>query len=335
MLVSTVVLPESFSASHFSDPTYPLNMEVFLRGIGTNGLILVDSENTLYQQICDKVEPLANIAKGKTTHALFEELLKKHRQKIIRFVQTECSFKSNRQLPELASCVAIKCKADSLVTDPASLAQLKAATGGSVQVIPITDYIGSSIEADRRRCVENLSSLDGMVAGEFDELIVKATRFSHWLRFYDKQIGKGTSLSRFRRGIEKIVRLWVDAAYFPKGQLSIELYTVVDDSQHKEFDPPVAYHRVKGDLVDPLQHQFGIPIKLSVKRDPDSKCHPRHLQTQSLAIMFEKGFDILEDNGSLCRSFMTAGGDFITHLQEFRKLSEYVPPQTTGAAGRP
>lgn len=333
MLVSTVVLPESFSAKHFADPTYHLNMEVLLRGIDTNGLVLVDAEETLYQQMCDHVEPLANLGKGKATHALFEELLKKRRQKVVRFVKTDCSFSPGRQPSDVAVCVATRCKVDALLTDLTNQAQLVSATDGFVPVIPITEYISSKVEAGRRRCVESLPSLDRMATGEFDRHIIGATRFSRWLRFYDKQIGKGTGLSRFRQGMERILQVWVDAAHFPKNQLSIELYTVCDESQHKQFEPPVAYNRVKGDLVEPLQQQFGIPIKLSVKRDPDGKCHPRHLQTQSLAIMFEKGFDILDDNGALCRSFITTGGDFTAHLQEFRQLPEYLPPRST-APGR-
>lgn len=329
MLVSTVVLPESFSARNFADPTYHLNMEVFLRGIDTNGLILVDAEERLYEQMCDLVAPLANIGKGKVTHALFEELLKKRRQKIVRFVKTGCSFNPNIKPSEVASCVAAQCKADSLLSDPENIAQLKGATVSSVQVIPITEYSSSSVETERSRCVESLPSMDQMASGEFDKLIVGATRFSRWVRFYDKQIGKGNNLSRFRRGMEKILQAWTGAAHFPKDQLSIDLYTVIDESQHKKYEPPVAYYRVKGDLVDPLQQQFGIPIKLFVKRDPDSKCHSRHLQSQSLAIMFDKGFDILEDNNTLCRSFMTLGGNFTDHLQEFRKLPEYLPPNNT------
>lgn len=328
MLMTTVVLPESFSAGNFADPTYHLNMEVLLRGIDTNGLLLVDAEERLYQQMCDHVEPLANHGKGKNTHALFEELLKKRRQKIVRFVKTDCSFNPNRQLADVAVSVATTCKVDSLITDSATHSQIASATGGAVRVLPVTEYIGSSIEAERRRYVETLPSLDQMAAGQFDKLIVSATRFSRWMRFYDKQIGKGTSLSRFRRGMERILKLWVYSAHFPRNQLSVELFTVVDESQYKQLEPSVAYHRVKGDLVDALHQQFGIPIRLSVKRDPDSQCHPRHLQTQSLAIMFEKGFDILEDDGTLCRSFMTVGGDFVGHLQEFRQLQEYVPPRT-------
>lgn len=325
MLVSTVVLPESFSANHFADPTYHLNMEVLLRGIDTNGLILVDADEKLYRQMCDHVESLVNVGKGKTTHALFEEILKKRRQKVVRFVKTECTYNPNLEPADVTAWVATRCKPDSLLTDLTNHTKMVSATGGSVPVILITDYISSTVEAERRRYVESLPSLDQMAPGEFDKLIVSATRFSRWLRFYDKQIGKGISLSRFRKGMTRILQLWVNASHFPKGELSIDLYTVIDESQNKQLDPSAAYYRVKGDLVEPLQEQFGIPIKLLIKRDPDSKCHPRHLQTQSLAVMFEKGFDILEDNGTLCRTFMTAGGDFAGHLQEFRQLPEYLP----------
>lgn len=77
MLMSAVVLPEAFAKSHFEDPTYHLNTEILLRGIDANGLILVDAKGRLYKQLCDNVEQLAGTKKGKTTHALFEELLKK------------------------------------------------------------------------------------------------------------------------------------------------------------------------------------------------------------------------------------------------------------------
>ena len=89
MLMSAVVLPEAFAKRHFDDPAYHLNTEVLLRGIDDNGLILVDASGRLYNQLCDNVEQLASTKKGKTTHTLFEELLKKKKQKIVRFVSTQ------------------------------------------------------------------------------------------------------------------------------------------------------------------------------------------------------------------------------------------------------
>jgi hypothetical protein len=326
MLISAVILPESLSADRFVDPSYHLNTETLLRGIDANGIILVDANERIYNKICDNVESLATTKKGKTTHALFEELLKKKRQKIVRFLATNCSFHPGISPEDACADIAVQCKADSLITDPDHHHRLASKSGSSVQVIPMTEYISSDVEVGRRRFYESLPSLDRMAPGEFDRLIVGATRFSRWLRFYDKQIGKGTGLSRFRRGIEKILRLWVDNAYFPKEQLSVEVFTVVDDSAYKIYDPSVAYHRVKGDLIEALANQFGLPFKFHFKRDENSICHPRYLQTQSLAVLFEKGFDFVEDDDSLCRTFIKPDAGCAPHLQDYRKLDEYNPP---------
>ena len=88
MLMATTVVPGVFSPGRFADPAYHLNLEVFLRGIDSNGVVLVDADGCLYHKLCDAVEPLAGIGKGKTSHALFEELLKKRRQKVVCFVKT-------------------------------------------------------------------------------------------------------------------------------------------------------------------------------------------------------------------------------------------------------
>jgi len=326
MLLSTVVLPKLFEADHFDNPIHHLNMEALLRGVDANGLILVDAEECLYNQICDNVELLNDHPKGQITKALFEELLKKNRQKIIRIVKTVCTFNLNRKLSDIAARVAITCKADSLLTDPDTRLQLAAANDGSVQVIPITEYTNSEVEAERKKR-EKPPGLAQMTAVQFDKLIAGATKYSRWLRFFDKQIGKGTGVSRFRQGMERIVQVWINAAHFPKSELSIEVYTVVDESYRRAMDPPVAYHEVKTKLVDLLQRQFDIPVKLSVKRDDKNKklCHDRFLQTQSLSIMFSKGFDIIENSGAFSHTFMNVG-DYTYHLDLYRKLPEYLPP---------
>jgi hypothetical protein len=325
MLMAATVVPGVFSPGRFADPAYHLNLEVFLRGIDSNGVVLVDAEERLYEKLCDAVEPLAGIGKGKTSHTLFEELLKKRRQKVVRFVKTICSFDESRPDDDVAASLAQQCKADALIVESPESAASAVALAGSTTVIPLAQYIESGVETERRRCCEALPSLDQMAAGEFDRVIVNVTRFSKWLRFYDKQIGKGTGLSRFRRGLARMLQLWIDSAHFPKADLSVELFTVVDESQYRQLEPSVAYHRVKGDLVDALQQDFGIPIKVSFKRDNDSICHARHLQTQSIAVLFERGFDFVGDNGSLSRAFIKVDGACVSHLQEYRRLPEYLP----------
>ena len=233
----------------------------------------------------------------------------------------------DRSLPdeEIAASLANQCDADALIVESPESAASAGAMAGTASVIPLAEYIESGVETERRRCCEALPSLDQMATGEFDHVIVHATRFSKWLRFYDKQIGKGTGLSRFRRGLAKVLQFWIDSAHFPKADLSVELFTVVDESQYRQLEPSVAYHRVKGDLVDALQQDFGIPIKLSFKRDNDSICHARHLQTQSIAVLFERGFDFVGEDGSLSRAFIKVDGACVSHLQEYRRLPDFTP----------
>ena len=328
MLMSAVVLPEAFAKSHFEDPTYHLNTEILLRGIDANGLILVDAKGRLYNQLCDNVEQLAGTKKGKTTHALFEELLKKKReQKIVRFVSTQFIPHASSSESESCASLTLHCRPDAVIAQPDEAGRLAIRLGSSPPVISTPDYIGSRFEAQRRRFFESLPPLDHMASGEFDRLIVGATRYTKWLRFYDKQIGKGSGLPRFRRGIERILALWTANAYFPLDQLSAELFTAVDKSISPICDTQTAHNRVRIEIAESLSQQFDVPFQFYFKQDSGQKSisHPRHLQTQSIAIMFEKGFDFIENDGSFSRTTIKPDSCGM-HLQEYRQLTNYTPP---------
>ena len=322
MLMTAVVLPEAFAATHFADPSYHLNTEMFLRGIESNGLILVDAEERLYRELCDTVDPLAQLGKGKNTHALFEELLKKRRQKVLRFVKTCCSVNGSRSTADVATQVAGHCVADALLVDPVSHLTVASSGPAGTAVIPVPDYSSSPVEAERRRCCEKLPPVDQVPAGSFDDLIMRSSRYSRWLRLFDKQIGKGSNLSHFRRGIDRILRLWTTAAHFPRTELHAEVFTVVDESGYATFPPAVAYNRVKSDIVDALATDLGLGIDLHFKKDDKGICHARHLQTQCVAISFDAGFDFVEENGTLRRNFIKIDGGCLDHLQEYRHLPE-------------
>ncbi len=325
MLTAVVVHPDSFHEANFADPGYHLNTEVFLRGVDTNGLILLDAQERLYQALCDTVEPLARLGKGKNTHALFEELLKKRRQKIVRFVKTCCTLNGNPSLTDAASVVARQCNADAVLVDPANRSSVGAAVPSDLPVISIPDFISSPVENERRRFCERLPSVDQMAPGEFDALIQRSTRFSRWLRFFDKQVGKGSNLSRFRRGIGKILSLWLNAAHYPHDELHAELFTVVDDSSYAKCAPVVAYRRARENLVRPLERDLRLRIELHFKHDANSICHARHLQTQSIAICMDGGFDFLNDDGTMRRNFIKLDGGCLEHLHEYRTLPSYNP----------
>ncbi len=325
MMMTAVVLPDAFAATHFAEPGYHLNTEMFLRGIDSNGLILIDAEERLYNELCDAVEPLAGLGKGKNTHALFEELLKKRRQKVLRFVKTSCPIEGSPSTATVATQVVGHCGADALLVDPVSHPILASGVPPVTVVIPVTDYHNSPFESERRRCTERLPPVDQMTSDKFDDLIQRCTRYSRWLRLYDKQIGKGTNLSHFHRGIARILRLWVNAAHFPKRELHVEIFTVADDSSYAVYPPAVAHSRATSDLVEPLATELGLRIDLHFKRDEKGISHARHLQTQCVAILFEAGFDFVNEDGTLRRNFIKIDGGCLEHLQEYRLLPSYKP----------
>lgn len=328
MLISFVVLPDAFSVEHLSKPQYRDNMQILLEGIQTNGLILIDQEGLLLNKLHDKITSLINNSKSQKIVIYFEELMKMERRKIKRFIKTDISSASFFDLSEIAASIARNCKAYSLLTDPQNCQRLVETIDGELQVIPIDSYISSDVEAKRRKYLARLPPLDQMESCQFDKLIIDATRFSRWLRFYDKQIGKGGNLDLFRHGIEKILELWVKNAYFRRSELSVQLFTVADESRNRRLDPGVAYKNVKHDIVDYLVGKFDLRIDFHVKLDPNSYCHARYLQTQSFAILFERGFDFLKRNGDFKSTFITIACDSSGYLDEFRKLSEFVPDRS-------
>ena len=183
------------------------------------------------------------------------------------------------------------CGADTLIADAACHTALSTARPAATPTTPLGEYITSQFEERRRYFLERLPSVDlahprrvGRLDRAGDEVLPLA------LRFYDKQIGKGKNLSHFRRGMERVLRLWLTNAHYPVAELQAELYTCVDDSPRKEMPESVAYHRVRSDLVERLQKELGLRrFDFHFKYDADGICHARFLQTQTLAMSFDRG----------------------------------------------
>jgi hypothetical protein len=162
-----------------------------------------------------------------------------------------------------------------------------------------------------------------MQTGEFDDHILRITRFSKRLRFYDKQIGKGSSLGGFRAGIGKILKIWLSKSQFPRDSLTVEIYTCVQ----KTHDPTdVINNRILVSLVRRLAAEHGVQVVLFFKEDSPSITHDRYLQTDSVAVYFTKGFDYLEEDGTLHRCSAKIDNGAYEHLQDYRNLKNSRPP---------
>lgn len=323
MLMTAVIQPEAFDQTHFSNPGYRDQVEMLFRGLASNGLILCDPNCRLLREINERVERLS-AKMGQQLQIRLAELQKSDRRRVVIADRTVCSCPTSLNI--LNACLAVQAsvRADTLVVDPATLAQLQSGGVTPSGITPLGAYISSSFEQKRHHYLDQSPPIDQMAAGEFDDHLVRITKFSKRLRFYDKQIGKG-AVGGFRSGIGRILALWVTNAHFPRPSLSVEIYTCV----HKTHDTTeVVYNRILGNLVRRLALDNQVSVKLYFKEDAPALTHDRFLQTDFVPVSFSKGFDYMEDNGTLHRCAMKIDNGAYEHLQEYRNLKDRMPPST-------
>lgn len=326
MLMATVVLPDAFDKTQLSLPGYRDQAELFFKGIESNGIILVDTDSRLLDELDIRISDLPS-KEGQQLQIRFAELKKtKKGKKIVAVASSVCRVSSTASFLQAARKVCATCKADTLIADTSSCSTLLSDGMTPDQLTLLGSYAGSSFEDRRRRVLELLPPIDQLSASDVDLLFVQATRFSKWLRLYDKQMGKGRNLSNFLRGCERLIDLWLSDAHFPSTELSVEVYTCVDESSDADPKPDVAYSRFVGDLIESLRKRFLIRVKAFFKRDQQNLCHDRYLQTQSAAFSFSRGFDFVNPNNSYKRCVIRIEPGCIDHLQQYRNLPDFKPP---------
>ncbi len=315
MLISTVLSPDLLDSKHFDDPLYRISVVQLLKGILSNGVVLVDQDKRLYRRLCEYAAKLNLSPNGQDASMYFAEILAKNNDGALRFLPTRC-VSSERTEAELTASVALKCEADGTI-----LPKLESPANQS-NAIAVTDYLLSPLELQRRDFAEGkIDACDAMTKAKFFDLIARSTRFSKTLEFYDKFIGKAHNTRNFLQGIERIVSIWDKVAYFPKSQLSVAIFTVVDTGRA----PNENYQIVNRELRQKLADRFGLKVSLCFKYDPRGMCHPRHLRTDSCVIQFERGFDFIQRDGSFKRSFINLVQSADTHLEEYRLLEQFTP----------
>ena len=322
MLMSAVVQPEALASEHFDLPGYRDQVEMLLRGMQSNGVLLVDCERRLLEALRHRVESLGTKC-GQQIKIRFEELSKSGRSRV---VATQCRCDTSMSLLDAAKLVHELASSDALVVAPDAAQSLQAGLGTYVAgLTPMSSYISSAFETSRHAYLEELPPLDLMGIEAFEGQIIRLTRFAKKLRFYDKQIGADSNLSGFRRGIGKILSLWTANAHHAKESLKVEIYTCVH-LQRTQRSTEVVHARLKDDIAATLANSAGVPVGLFFKNDPGHLTHDRFLQVDSLAVCFSKGFDFLESDGSLHRCSMRADNAAYDHLCDYRRLDDFAEP---------
>lgn len=329
MLMFAVLDPLAFEKENFDNPTYLLQIKIFLKGVLSNGLLILDPNGQLREKIMSLI-PLVPIKYRQQVNILVEEIFIKNKKK-----KTICCHQkafSNKNIPDLREmAVAIKnhCGVDAIITNEKGKLYL-ATKGISVSdVVTLESYDESEFEKKRNWFFGEMPPIDS-VPEQFEGIIVRIVKFARWLCFYDKQINKGNPFP-FRKGIEYILRQWKQHGYFASRQnltekLVVDIITgdVISDRRPLEVIKG-DYEKVKSNLLEPLKRIFpDFQINLSLKNDANTRItHARHLQTQGVNIFIDLGFDIFHPNTTtLRRLILKIDNGSSVHLKEYRELPE-------------
>jgi hypothetical protein len=324
MLMTAVIQPEAFDRAHFTTPGYRDQAEMLLRGMESNGLLILDPNCRLLKEINDRVA-LLSTKDGQQLQIRLAEIQKNERRRVLAAEGTKCSCPTSISLLETAKAVHASSHTDTIIADAGSCSQLRSSGHPANGVTPLEAYISSDFERHRHYCLDQIPPIDKMAPGEFDNQMIRVIRFAKRLRFYDKQIGKGSNLGGFRRGIGRVLSLWVANAHYPRPALSAEIYTCVQKT-HDTTDN--VHSKILASLVRKLASENGLRITFYFKEDSPSLTHDRFLQTDSVPVYFSKGFDYTDEDGTLHRCAVKIDNGAYEHLQEFRNLKNFKPPAT-------
>jgi hypothetical protein len=335
MIISAVADPLAFERVCFDTPGYRQQAELFLRGITSNGLLVVDSDAKLQEQIVNKIRELPS------THAQYltirlEELLKNKRTRIVR-CHPGCGVVRSSDNLELTWSVFERCAADALVSTEDRLAQLKASGRNCPGTVPLSNYSESKLEEERNRYLGDLPPIDKLAWADVEGLFLRVVRFARWLRFYDKQIGKGQNTSNFRQGIKYILELWQKDGHFA-ARRDVDFVEIItcqkerisaSDSSHvqtsKRERNREAYNKIVDELLLPLRRSFPWNIDLKVKDEGGVSFHARHLQAQTTIVLVDAGFDFFVPGSHprrFKRNILKIDNGSFTHLQDYRNLPD-------------
>ena len=329
MLVSAVLDPAAFDAEDFDD-LYAIHAEDFLQGIWRNGVLIVDSERKLQEELFKKAESLP--IKGNRLRTLLTDLLKE-KSKRVAVPSISPSNASLRDLLDLACHLKTDTKPDGLLVGGENFEKLRFDPEHRHSIVPLSEYRDSNFEKERQRYCDGLGPIDTLSRSEVDEIVIRSVRFSKWLRFYDPYIGREDNTIRFRRGIRYVLTLWHKHGFFAREQGigNVEIFNCAEGMQGDETNHAKQsrlarnqenHQKVVRDIIEPLDNQFPWPVRLFVKDDPNRIFHARFLETQHAIIQIDSGFDLFKPDGNFKRNFFTLNMPASSHLKECRELPD-------------
>src|SRR5579864_30107 len=155
MLMTTIIHPEAFDRSHFAIPGYRDQAEMLFRGIESNGVLLVDPNGRLVDELSLKIKGLGS-KEGQQLQIWLAELQKQRRARIVKVNASVCQIPPMVALLDISRRVWNACNADALVVDGPSKELLIQLGVPEKNLLLLADYIRSDHEDVRRRFMESL-----------------------------------------------------------------------------------------------------------------------------------------------------------------------------------
>lgn len=333
MLVSAVLDPSAFDKDCFDD-LYTVQAEDFLQGLWRNGILIVDSERKLQEELFKKAESLPGTGKGKRLQLLLTDLLKEKSERVI-VPSGSLDNRSSVSLLDLTVHLKAHTESDILIVGDKDFEELRFNPKYKDHIFPLSKYRDSDFEKERQGYYDGLGPIDTLSESKVKNIISHSVRFTKWLRFYDAYIGSGGNTSHFRKGIEYILTLWKEHGFFatdPDIGGSVKIFTrsaeqVWDDETDHAKESKLAqnqesYQKIIRELIEPLDNQFPWPVKLFVKDDPNGIFHARYLEAQHAIIRIDRGFDLFNQDNEFRRNFFTLNMAEGSHLRECRDLPD-------------
>jgi len=332
MLMSAVIDPDVILEKYFTKGGYSEQVKLFLRGIQSNGIILIDPTENIIKQLEKRILSLS-IKYRQSILIYFEEILKNRKRILVKCKRSPGMFSTSLPLTLIAYNVKQKGNADCLFTTEDAINKYKDKFSRDNSIAPLSTYFDSKYEKMRFRLKDSLPSIDLLDVCDVEDIVIRITKYSKWLRIFDKQIGRGSNIGAFLKGIDFILKIWENNAYFNRQLEGVEIITCADEVIHqwetryakseKDKRNRVKINRIMSDLIQPLRNKYKFSIQLKVIIDEERDIHARHLETQNSIVLIERGFDIFKSDGKFKRNILKMDYQSAPTLREYCKLPKY------------
>lgn len=332
MLVSALVDPAAFDESHFRDRHYGSWAKQFFKEMTTeNGLLLADrNAKHLIRGLRNRFHTLNE----KDRQYLLLYLTEAIKQK--RFLFGDCS---DADMMNICCELIRHYNPDAVIASPENINRFRSLRDNAdpATVLSFHEYQDSSFQEARCRYLHKHQDLAKMEDQERENIFLRVTQFSSYLRIYDKQIGNSSTskdkgkregieqykkrLVGFQKGIKFVLNQWPHCRNKKKGRF--EIFTSARHIEGNQFE--CRQDLMMKDFLEPLRRRHrNIQFVLFVKKDINRYMHARYLQTRNAVLSVERGFDFYDREGNFKWNpiSLVMGQEIVDTLRSFRGLKD-------------